>query len=127
MRKINLVVIHCSASDNPNHDDWRVITKWHMERGWSDIGYHYVIHKDGGVHVGRAIHLTGAHAKGFNRGSIGICLTGLNEFSPQQFESLRKLCQNLKEVFDLERYDFVPHNALNTKKTCPNFNVAEII
>lgn len=91
------------------------------------IGYHFVITKDGGIHIGRPIAVQGAHAKGFNKHSIGICLTGKEEFSYQQFESLRKLCDNLVKQHGLKRRDIVGHRALNTKKTCPNFNVAEYI
>ena len=127
MRSIDLIVIHCSDSDRPNHDDWKVLAKWHMERGFSMIGYHYVIQKDGGIHIGRPIHIQGAHAKGFNKHSIGICLTGRHKFSDAQFDSLRKLCNNLLKEYGLERSDIVPHRSLNINKTCPNFNVAEVV
>lgn len=127
MRRIDLIVVHCSDSDVKNHDDIKVITRWHMERGFSDIGYHFVITKDGGIHIGRAVWLSGAHAKGFNKQSIGICLTGKNKFSDAQFASLKKLCDNLRKQHGISRRDIVGHRALNTNKTCPNFNVAEYI
>lgn len=127
MRLIDLIVVHCSDSDNPKHDDWRVIKRWHLERGFHDIGYHFVIQKDGGIRVGRPLRHAGAHAKGHNRNSIGICLTGKHEFTESQFESLKKLCDNLIEEFGLERQDVVPHRSLNPKKTCPNFNVGDHI
>ena len=77
------VFIHCSASDNPKHDDVDVIRKWHVDeppygRGWSDIGYHYFIKKDGTLEIGRSLERTPAAQRGYNRGSFAICLHGLD-------------------------------------------------
>ena len=114
MRPINLIVIHCSAS--PNEDSLfrgkagaanfqtpaQVIDDWHVERGFkrSDefrrrqnpglkaIGYHYVIDRAGLVLTGRHQDEVGAHAKGYNQKSIGICLVGTDRFSPAQWANL---------------------------------------
>ena len=76
MREITRAIIHCSAT-NPEQDfDAKDIDKWHKARGWSGIGYHYVIKLDGTLERGRDINKTGAHAFGYNKKSIGICYIG---------------------------------------------------
>lgn len=76
MRKINKVIIHCSAT--PEGRDYTVadIDRWHRERGFNEIGYHYVVYRDGSVHTGRDVAKIGAHCKGQNADSIGICYIG---------------------------------------------------
>jgi len=83
MRKISKVIIHCSRtqprwmSDKTAEEKRDEIKRWHVkERGCSDIGYHYVIDWDGTVVAGRPLHRPGAHTRGHNRDSIGICLIG---------------------------------------------------
>lgn len=127
IRDIDTIIIHCSASDRAAHDDWRVIKRWHLERGWRDIGYHYIIQRDGGIRIGRPIHEAGAHVKGHNDNSIGICLTGDQDFTVSQFETLGKLVKNLRLLFNLEAKDIKPHNAFNIDKTCPNFKLSDVI
>jgi len=128
MRGIYLIVVHCSDSPHPTHDNIETIRKWHVEeRGWADIGYHFVITKDGVVHKGRPIHIPGAHVKGHNKNSIGICLTGQHHFSNEQLDSLKLLCEDLIVNFGLEPFDVVPHNVLDKSKTCPNFNINFIV
>lgn len=128
MRRIDLIVIHCSASDRVTHDNVETIRNWHIfDRGFSDIGYHYVITKDGKCHVGRDVHVMGAHAKGQNRHSIGICLTGLREFTQEQFKTAKEVIKELCKEHGLRPIDVVPHCSLNKEKTCPNFNIYEEI
>ncbi len=76
MRKINRIIIHCSAT--PEDKDFTVqqIDQWHRQRGFRCIGYHFVIYRDGSVHEGRPIEEIGAHCKGYNANSIGICYIG---------------------------------------------------
>ena len=76
MRKINKVIIHCSAT--PEGRDYTVadIDRWHRERGFDGIGYHYVVYRDGSIHEGRDVAKMGAHCKGQNANSIGICYIG---------------------------------------------------
>ena len=76
MRKINEVIIHCSAT--PEGKDFKAadIEKWHRERGFSRIGYHYIVDLDGRVEFGRPIDEQGAHCKNHNANSIGICYIG---------------------------------------------------
>lgn len=77
MRQIKEIIIHCA--DTPEGRDIKAdeIRRWHKnERGWSDIGYHYVIDLDGTIEAGRDIETAGAHCTGHNANSIGICYVG---------------------------------------------------
>lgn len=76
MRRIDEIIIHCSDSPEGRNDKAEDIRKWHKQRGFSDIGYHYVIDLDGTVEKGRSIEQAGAHCTGHNRNSIGICYIG---------------------------------------------------
>jgi N-acetyl-anhydromuramyl-L-alanine amidase AmpD len=128
MRKINLLVVHCSASDIKAHDNIETLRNWHVkERGWTDIGYHYVITKDGSIHKGRKDEVIGAHVKGYNSNAIGICLTGDKVFSEAQFLSLEILLAGLVRKHGLERKDVIAHHDLEKGKTCPNFDVHEFV
>ena len=142
MRNIHLIIIHCSASDNPDQDSVDAIRHLHTANqktaikwgkydttgnGWADIGYHYVITKDGKIHQGRPIRKAGAHCKGFNKASIGICLTGENEFKKEQFNALRELVDELILEFGLSIMDVIGHRDLNKGKTCPNFDVQQAL
>ena len=75
-RRIDKIIIHCSAT--PEGKDFTVdqIRQWHLDRGFSDVGYHYVIYRDGSVHRGRPETQVGAHTTGYNSYSIGICYIG---------------------------------------------------
>ena len=67
MRPIDTIIVHCSATPEGRDVSVSEIRKWHKARGWSDIGYHFVITLDGTMNVGRPIEKIGAHAKGYNR------------------------------------------------------------
>lgn len=127
MRKINQIILHCSDSDYPQHDNVETIRQWHLERGWKDIGYHYVITKDGRIRWGRALELYGAHCIGQNKDSIGICLCGRKEFTQAQFKSLQVLILRLMDRYNLTKEDVYGHNHYNKLKSCPNFNIAEAL
>ncbi len=80
MRKIEYVAIHCAATKPSMDVPVERIKKWHLKKGWSDIGYHFYITRDGVIHKGRAEEVVGAHVRGFNSKSIGICYEGgINE------------------------------------------------
>ena len=76
MRKITELIIHCSAT--PEGRDYTVadIDRWHKAKGWKSIGYHYVIYRDGSIHIGRPKEQIGAHCVGHNAHSLGICYIG---------------------------------------------------
>jgi N-acetylmuramoyl-L-alanine amidase len=70
------IVLHCTATREGQDFDAAIIKKWHLKRGWSDIGYHFVIQLDGTTEIGRPEHIPGAHVAGFNTGSIGVVYVG---------------------------------------------------
>lgn len=76
MRKIDTIIVHCSAT--PEGKDFTVqqIDSWHRQRGFSCIGYHYIIYCDGTIHCGRPVSRVGAHCAGHNANSIGVCYIG---------------------------------------------------
>jgi hypothetical protein len=123
MREIKKVILHCSASSLPEHDNVESIRKWHVEEnGWKDIGYHFVITRNGDVHKCRDIKDVGAHCIGHNLDSVGICLTGETEFTPDQYFSLAWL---LADVINDNPsiVEVKPHNYYNKEKDCPNFKL----
>lgn len=76
MRKITEIIIHCSATPEGRKVTIDQIDRWHKERGFKKIGYHYVIYLDGSIHEGRKEEEIGAHTVGHNANSIGICYVG---------------------------------------------------
>ncbi len=130
-RKIDKIIVHCSATREGQHIDVDTIRDWHVNgRGWSDIGYHYVIYLDGTVHPGRPIERSGAHTKGQNSNSIGICyIGGLGQSmkpkdtrTPEQKESLLLLLKTLKKMHP--EATIHGHNEFSAK-ACPCFNAKE--
>ena len=140
MRNINLVVVHCTASDDPIQDSVHAVANLHMgtkgepitwgkyktvKRGWDRPGYAYLILKNGTI---AKLYTEGKptwHCKGHNSNSIGIALSGDEDFTPEQFESLNWLVVDICERYGLRTIDVLGHRDLNPNKTCPNFNVAE--
>ena len=131
MRKIEKIIIHCSAT--PEGKDYTVaqIRDWHVRgNGWSDIGYHFVIDRYGVVHKGRPVEKIGAHTKGQNARSIGICLIGgmdaenkrpKDTRTPAQRVALVNLVKELKATYG-ENVTVHGHNEF-AAKACPSFNV----
>lgn len=77
MRKINKIIIHCTATPEGRDVSISDVRRWHVEdRGWRDIGYHFLIQRDGTIDEGRPIEQTGAHTRGHNWDSIGIAYAG---------------------------------------------------
>ena len=134
MRHIDKIVVHCSATKPGQDFGADDIDRWHKERGWSGIGYHHVIRLDGTIEEGRDIHRAGAHVRGYNAHSIGICLIGgLNEFGKpysdislggfayDQLESLAYLLDRLGETWPDAAV--IGHRDLDPNKECPCFDV----
>lgn len=76
MRIINKIIIHCTDTPEDRHVSVEDITQWHKEKGYNTIGYHYVVYLDGSIHIGRPVDKKGAHCKGHNAKSIGVCYVG---------------------------------------------------
>ena len=129
MRTINLFVIHCADTYATMDIGVKEIDAWHRKRGWTGIGYHYVIRRNGIVETGRQENIIGAHAEGFNSNSIGICYAGgkgtdgrpEDNRTPTQKESLLKLIAELHAKYPGAKV--VGHHDLNPGKACPCFNV----
>lgn len=99
-RPIFRVFVHCSASDNEQHDSPETMHKWHLERGFKEIGYHYFISKDGRIWEGRDIEKTPAAQANHNLNTIAICCHGLkkDKFTKAQEVSLRALCMAINKA-----------------------------
>lgn len=132
MRKIDKIIVHCTATIEGV--DWTVddIRKWHIEQNhWDDIGYHYVIYLDGSIHKGRDEEVVGSHCYGYNAHSIGVCYVGGLEKgtkrakdtrTPQQKESLIRLLMEL--VCKYPDAEILGHRDLANRK-CPSFDAKE--
>ena len=129
-KETNKIIIHCAATKPSMDIGIEEITKWHIQRGFSGCGYHYVIKRDGAIETGRAEEDIGAHAYGHNSDSIGISLVGgLSEdgkseanYTDEQWSMLRELVEELIEKYpDVE---VIGHNDVS-KKDGPCFNVKE--
>lgn len=131
----DMIIVHCSSTLPHMDIGVKEIKHWHVnERGWSDIGYHLVIKRDGSFENGRPLDINGAHAKGYNHRSIGICLVGGMKskdeyeanFTLAQYDSLKHAVKYLKSVYPIEVV--LGHRDLpGVTKTCPCFNVAELL
>ena len=122
MRKIDKIIIHCSATPEGREVSVKTIRKWHLQRRFSDIGYHYVIHLDGKISNGRPIGKNGAHCSYNNIGSIGICYVG-GMSKDMKKDSLIKLMHELIYKYN-KNMTIHGHNEF-ANKACPSFNVQE--
>lgn len=131
MRTINEIIVHCSAT--PEGRDYTVaqIRQWHLQRGFRDIGYHYVIYRDGTIHTGRPVAQAGAHCTGHNAHSIGVCYVGgvaKDNKTPKdtrteaQKKSLANLLKRLHELYP--KATLHGHREF-ANKACPSFDVGE--
>lgn len=128
--------VHCSATrpewlaGSPLSEKIKELTRWHVARGFSTLGYHYVIDRDGTVGKGRDEGMPGAHVSGHNTGSIGICLIGghgssendkfSDHYTPEQESALRRLIEEIRERAQITKIR--GHNEV-AAKACPGFNV----
>lgn len=132
MRDINKIILHCSATKEGQEFNVNDIRDWHKQRGFTDVGYHYIILLDGTIQEGRDIRTIGAHCKGLNYGSIGICyIGGLDENgkgkdtrTQEQKESLLKLIDELLITYDLSIDNVFCHYQF-AKKLCPCFRIED--
>lgn len=128
-RPIKRIILHCSATVEGKDFTVEDIRRWHKEKGWADIGYHYVIYRNGSIMKGRSINLVGAHCSGYNTGSIGIVYIGglakdgktaKDTRTEAQKQSLRDLVRSLKILYPGATVH--GHNEFSSK-ACPSFNV----
>ena len=137
MRPLNEIIVHCTATraewwaGRPTADKVAEVRKWHLDRNFRNIGYHFLIDRDGTVATGRPLEEVGAHVKGHNTGTIGISLFGghggattdkfEDNFTPEQDAALRNLIANLQNRFPSISKISGHHEYAN--KACPCFDV----
>lgn len=129
MRKIDKIIIHCSATKPSMDVGVKEINQWHKQRGWDSIGYHYVIRRNGQIEKGRDESIAGAHCRGYNQSSIGICYVGgvaedgktpEDTRTEEQKRALVQLVRTLKRKYPMATIH--GHNEF-AKKACPSFDV----
>lgn len=131
MRTINEIILHCSATQESRDYTVADIERWHKQRGFKMIGYHYVVYRDGSIHQGRPLEMVGAHCTGHNAQSIGICYIGgldaagrpKDTRTAQQREALRSLVRALQQQYPLAT---VHGHREFANKACPCFDVKEL-
>ena len=131
MRNVNEIIVHCSATREGQQVTVDTIRDWHLAKGWNDIGYHFYIDLDGTINKGRDIDKMGAHCKGHNRNSIGICYCGGVEAdgktpkdtrTQEQKDSLLNVLKTLKAMYP--EAVIYSHNEF-AAKACPSFDATE--
>lgn len=131
-KRTNYLVVHCSATKPSMDIDAAEIDRWHRQFGWSRIGYAYVIKRNGEVEVGRGADEIGAHVKGYNNESLGICLIGGvddngdpdSNFTDHQWTALKNTITLLKDQYP--QAEVLGHRDFpDVKKACPCFDVRE--
>lgn len=128
---IQYIAVHCSATPAKMDIGVPEIRRWHKQKGWLDIGYHFVIRRDGTLEGGRPENQQGAHVEGYNHCSIGVCLVGglakdaktaENNFTEDQMQELAALLLELRQRYPNAvvqgHRDF-----LDVHKDCPSFDV----
>ena len=139
MIKPEIVIVHCSATPDFKPSDSSFdkfgaedIHQWHLQRGFTKIGYTYVIRRTGEIQEGRKVDIInglvemGAHCRHQNDKSIGICYIGTNNPTDQQLSSFIVLYQLIHQIFRIDRDFWFPHNAFNPNKTCPGFDLKSL-
>lgn len=140
------ITVHCSASRLSAKANVESIRREHKAKGWSDIGYHYVIDRDGSINTGRPLYRNGAHVQGHNTDNIGICLIGgvtealkpVNNYTDEQWGSLRYLLTDLISKYGIPLESIKGHrdwfpdlngdgviDKRDWLKDCPCFNVSD--
>lgn len=130
MREFKRIILHCTATPPGMHVDVATVRKWHKARGWSDCGYHFLLHLDGTIERGRPIHKVGAHTKQHNEDSVGVAYAGgvTDEMVPHdtmtvyQEISFLLLVRSLRTVYG--PMTIHGHNEF-ANKACPSFTVRD--
>ena len=129
MRELNRIILHCTATPEGRHVSVDTIRNWHVkDRGWKDIGYHYVIYLDGSVHKGRPLEQAGAHTSGHNADSIGVVYVGGCDSKMKAKDTLNEAQEvamvNLIKALRAAHGEMTLHGHNEfAAKACPSFNV----
>lgn len=130
--RIEYLVVHTAAA--PGDPSIQDIDRWHRDRGWECCGYHFVIRRDGRLEVGRSTEYQGAHVRGLNARSLGVCCSGngdVEPFTEAQIEALIRLAVRLRLVYGIEPERMIGHREayrlvppeMRESKTCPGRKV----
>ena len=128
MREINKIILHCTATPEGRDISAATIKKWHTDKGWSDIGYHYVVKLDGTVEDGRPVERQGAHVRGHNRNSIGISYVGgcdkdMNPKDTRTEDQVLALDELIAILLDKYPGSTLHGHNEFSPKACPSFDV----
>lgn len=130
----DLLVVHCAATKASMDIGVREIRMWHVQQGWLDCGYHFIIRRDGTIEEGRPHDVIGSHVKGRNHDSLGICLAGgiddkgkpQDNFTDAQKAALQGLLWKMTSGLEFDgAYKGLPvvgHRDLDAGKACPSFD-----
>ena len=126
--RTDAIFVHCSATKPEMDIGVDTIRMWHKQQGWLDVGYHFVIKRDGTVESGRPVDVVGSHVKDWNSRSVGVCLVGGIDangkfeanFTPAQMFELRGLLQTLQAKYP--NADIKAHHDV-APKACPSFDL----
>lgn len=129
-RFINKIIVHCTATPEGRVETVQSVRNMHLKEGWSDIGYHYLIGLNGERWNGRDVNLVGAHCKGYNANSIGVCYVGgvdknlkpKDTRTDKQKTALLKLLKELRRLYPQAK--IYGHRDFSTKD-CPSFDAKE--
>jgi N-acetylmuramoyl-L-alanine amidase len=127
-RQVNKIIVHCTATPEGRDVTVDEIRRWHVEeKNWSDIGYHWIVTLNGTLERGRPEHIQGAHAKGFNKNSVGLCYVGGvdKDMTPKdtrtkgQKKTLKCILEDLKDRYP--NAEIIGHRDVSSK-ACPSFD-----
>lgn len=126
--RTDAIFVHCSATKPSQDIGVDTIRMWHKQQGWLDVGYHFIIKRDGTVEEGRPVDVVGSHVKDWNSRSVGVCLVGgINDkgqfeanFTPAQMNVLRAKLAALKSLYP--QADIKAHHDV-APKACPSFDL----
>lgn len=130
MRKINKIIVHCSATKPSQDFSVTDIRSWHKAQGWSDVGYHFIVKRDGTIEKGRPVEIAGAHVKGHNADSIGVCyIGGVDENNRPDDNRTEAQKESLDQLLSFLAFRFnAPisgHNDYTDAKACPSFKAKQ--
>lgn len=127
-RPMHSIVVHCSATKENKDFTSEDIKKWHLQRGFKDIGYHFIIRLDGTIEIGRPLNKIGAHVSGNNKGTIGICyIGGLSSNSKPKDTRTDSQKQSLKELINALKVLLKIKNVLGHRDYSKDLNCNGII